>query len=400
MNPPVTGRRVVSLDVFRGLNMLLMIFVNDLAGVRELPWWNYHMGEKNGMTYVDMVFPIFLFILGMSLPLAIARREAREGAGWSLWMHVLSRSAALIAVGLALANVDKGDPRLMGVTRNAWGFWFLIGAILFWNVYPGTGAQTFRRSTLFRSLKILGLLLMVGLMAIFRRVTPGGHVRWLDISYWEILGLIGWTYLAICIVYIPTRRWRWAPAAWLVLFSGLNIASTLQWLSFPDALPFYLWPFGNGAFPLLAMAGALTTAIFLSGAEFTAYRTKALWGAVLGVALLLCGWATAALGVSKNRATPAWCFFSAGAAVLIFMALHWICDIRGRRAWAGSTKAAGSNTLLTYLLPDLYYFGIGTLWIPRMFQHGWPGAARALIFTAAMAALATVLTRWRVRLHI
>ncbi len=376
--------------------MLVMIFVNDLAGVRGLPWWNYHMGDKNGMTYVDMVFPAFLFILGMSIPLAVDRREFKGDSGPPLWLHVLFRSAALVLLGLALANVDKGDPRLMGISRNAWGALFLLGAILSWNVYS---PKTFSR-TLRLSLRIAGMLLMTALLLIFRRTTSGGHILWLDISYWEILGLIGWTYLAVCLVYIPTRRWIWAPWAWLVLFCALNIASTKQWVLFPDALPFYVWPFNNGAFPLLAMAGVVTTRLFLDGDPHGRFRDHALWGAAFGCGLLLCGFFTSPLGISKNRATPAWCFFSAGAGVLIFLLLFYICDIRNHRKWAAFTRAPGSNTLLTYLLPDLFYFGVGTAWIPARLQSGWPGAVRSLVFTGAILAMATLLTRWKIRLHI
>src|ERR1035438_3590252 len=67
--------RVASIDIFRGLTMLVMIFVNQLGEMKGLPWWTLHMPANiNGMTYVDMVFPFFLFIVGMSLPLAVQHR--------------------------------------------------------------------------------------------------------------------------------------------------------------------------------------------------------------------------------------------------------------------------------------------------------------------------------------
>ena len=73
-----TGR-IASIDVFRGLTMMVMIFVNDLSDVRGLPWWTYHAHMQwNVMTYVDMVFPFFLFIVGMSMPIAIAGRLKRN----------------------------------------------------------------------------------------------------------------------------------------------------------------------------------------------------------------------------------------------------------------------------------------------------------------------------------
>src|ERR1700723_305853 len=81
--------RVVSIDIFRGLTMLVMIFVNQLGEMKGLPWWTYHMpATANGMTYVDVVFPFFLFIVGMSMSLSIRRRLSEGGPIWTVWLHV------------------------------------------------------------------------------------------------------------------------------------------------------------------------------------------------------------------------------------------------------------------------------------------------------------------------
>ena len=73
----IAAPRVVSIDIFRGLTMAVMIFVNELSGVRGLPWWTYHaLADVDVMTYVDMVFPFFLFSVGMSLPLSVSQRKS------------------------------------------------------------------------------------------------------------------------------------------------------------------------------------------------------------------------------------------------------------------------------------------------------------------------------------
>ena len=79
-----------------------MIFVNDLASVHGLSKWTYHIpANVDAMTYVDMVFPAFLFIVGMSLPLAVRQRLRRNPPVGRLWLHVALRSAALLVLALS-----------------------------------------------------------------------------------------------------------------------------------------------------------------------------------------------------------------------------------------------------------------------------------------------------------
>ena len=78
--------RIASIDALRGFVMFTMIFVNDLAGApkKVVPDWMVHFSDRHkhgsGMTFVDLVFPGFLFIVGMSIPIA-ARRTFKQGRG-------------------------------------------------------------------------------------------------------------------------------------------------------------------------------------------------------------------------------------------------------------------------------------------------------------------------------
>jgi heparan-alpha-glucosaminide N-acetyltransferase len=389
--------RMVSIDIFRGLTMLVMIFVNQLGEMKGLPWWTYHMpASANGMTYVDAVFPFFLFIVGMSLPLAIQRRLSKGESIWTICIHVGARSFALIVLGLIMANSDKVDAGRTGMAPNVWAFLALLGAVLFWNSYP----EAPRYKTLFQALKLVGLLLAIGMLIIFRRVTPSGQTAWLDTRYWEILGMIGWTYFTVCLLYIPTRRWPWAQVGWFGALTVMNIFSAAHWISFTFRAPFYIWPFKSGAFGSIVMAGLVTSLLFLTD-DFTRSRNiKKVAVLCFASALSVFGALTLPLEISKVRATPAWCLLCSGMAVCIFLLLYWVCDVKKHVRWATFVRPAGINTLLTYLLPPLCAAAFGREVLFAQWNHGAFAVAQAVIFTIAIMALAALLTRLRVHVQL
>ena len=374
--PSVQSKRLVSIDILRGFTMLVMIFVNDVGEAKGLPWWTYHMpGNQNGMTYVDVVFPVFLFIVGLSIPLAIERRDARGDSVIGLWSHIALRSFGLVAIGLVLANASQVDAARTGLSENLWGGLGLMGAILFWLVYPDRGPKA-----LYRILKYGGLALLVGMFAIFRR--DGG--QWLNFSYWEILGLIGRAYFIACLLYIPLRKRSWAPLALFIALTAISVLERMgdaPWLVHlaPQVLP--------------ADSIALASIVMAGIAGVTLLRTRGVeWAWVFALVLLIAGWITTPLGINKIRATPAWCLLCSGIGMVLFLALYRIADIGGHSRWADFLKPAGSNTLLTYLLPDLVAFS--------GFALRWTGVAKSVVFTAAILAISAVLTRWKIRFQL
>src|ERR1700712_4266366 len=94
------AKRLQSIDVLRAINMFFMIFVNDLSGVRHVPEWIDHVkGSEDGMHFADTIFPVFLFIAGLSIPLALGRRISRGDPFSATMGHILLRSFALIIMG-------------------------------------------------------------------------------------------------------------------------------------------------------------------------------------------------------------------------------------------------------------------------------------------------------------
>jgi heparan-alpha-glucosaminide N-acetyltransferase len=392
--------RIVSIDIFRGLTMAVMIFVNELDGVEGLPWWTHHAhASENVMTYVDMVFPFFLFVLGMSLPLSVTQRLKRNPSLPALWLHVFLRFLGLLALGLILANAEKADPARMIISGSNWALLGLISMALNLNTYPPSRRFP-RYSTILRSIGIAGAVLT---FALFRRAGHDGHAAWIDGSYPEILGLIGYSYLAAAILYIPTRRWKWAPVLWFILLVALCAISTARLVSFPDHLPLYLWPFGNVAMACIIMAGVVTSIIFLGTDRRPSPRNAMLIAAGFALLTFAAGWALTPLGISKIRATPTWSLYSIAASILLFTLLYWICDVKQHKRWALLIEPAGANTLTTYLLPDLWYFllaSLGVTFFDTHFGMGWPGVLKTLVFTLFILAAAALLTRLRIRLRL
>jgi heparan-alpha-glucosaminide N-acetyltransferase len=377
--------------------MLVMIFVNDVAGVKGLPWWTYHLpAEVNGMTYVDVVFPVFLFIVGLSIPLAIRRRLDKDGSQLRLWCHILARAASLAVLGIVIANSGKVDAELVGIPEGLWGGLAFVGAVLFWNVYPADN----RRRTLFATLKWAGLVVLVILVAVFRRRAPDGSAAWFDFSYWEILGLIGCAYLSACLLYVPTRKSRWAPVLLLVALTAMNVFGKLGWLGSLRRLPPYVWPFGTGALASIVMAGIVASIIFLDRDFTQSFKEKAWWALGYAAVLFAAGWLLTPFGISKIRATPTWCLYCSGISTLILLAIYWLADVKGYSSWAAFLKPAGSNTLLTYLLPDIFYAATGLYHLSGSMGQGLPGVLKSAVFTAAMLGCAGLLTRWKVRLQL
>ena len=103
------SKRIATIDVMRAIIMLLMLFVNDIPGVDGLPHWLGHAEtEEDMLGFSDIVFPGFLFCVGMSIPFAMQSR-LRKTAGNVLGVlrHVLDRSVALVVMGLFTLNACK-----------------------------------------------------------------------------------------------------------------------------------------------------------------------------------------------------------------------------------------------------------------------------------------------------
>lgn len=389
--------RVLSIDIFRGITILVMVFVNDLASVEGLPWWNYHIPPgQQGLTYVDVVFPAFLFIVGMAIPLAIENRKSKGDSMIQIVYHIVLRALSLVAIGLLIMNGRDMDSGATGISYTAWNVLMFIGVILLWNKYPNTDGK---KGMVYKILKWAGLGLLIFLLFIYRREVDG-QILWINKTNWSILGAIGWAYLSVCILFLLLRGRFWPLVISFALLVLLNVATKAGWVDFIRHIPSIIWPFRSGSLASITMAGLILSMIFIKSNIASTLNQKIIWGFGFAAILFLMGWLLMPFGLAKIGSTPSYTLYSSAICIVIFIIMYWIVDIKGISAWAGFLKPAGSNPLLTYILPDIYYaiFGLSHLMI--ISDEGWPGVLRAFVFSLFILAVSAILTRLKIRLQL
>ena len=166
METNFTGRRNGAIDMLRGLTMFLMVIVNDFWTVRGIPHWMEHaQTTEDAMGLSDIVFPMFLFAMGLSIPYAIERRFAKGLSGESTVGHILSRTLALLLMGVFIVNSEGGFAPLLGYGKPLYWVLMVTGFFLIWNRYP----EGFRYK---RGLQAAGIAVLAFLALTFR--TPEG----------------------------------------------------------------------------------------------------------------------------------------------------------------------------------------------------------------------------------
>ena len=116
--------------------MVLMIFVNDLGSLKNIPPWLEHVAPGvDGMGLADTVFPAFLFIVGLSLPFAVENRRQKGDTEIQLVKHVLVRTIALLVMGVFLVNGETINEIATGMPRYVWNTLSCLSFILIWNAY-------------------------------------------------------------------------------------------------------------------------------------------------------------------------------------------------------------------------------------------------------------------------
>lgn len=390
-------RRNTAIDVFRGLVMLLMVFVNDFWTVHEVPHWLEHFGTfEDGLGLSDIVFPMFLFAMGMSIPYAVESRFAKGYSGESTLGHIISRTFALLIMGVFIVNSEGGFDSILGYGVGIYRILMVLAFFLIWNAYP----KDFKAK---RWLQILGVAILTFLALTFR-TDEGGFFR---AGWWGILGLIGWAYLFSSTSYLLLRKKPvylfliWGSLLLLNMFvTRLRGGETL--LGGPTFIQDMAGALniGNGSSVIMAMAGILVSLAerSISGLKF---RNRVLMAIAASATLAI----AAALShnmwiISKNIGTLPWCLYVGSISVAFYTILRSM-ETFDRLSWFKPLRYSGLATLTVYMIPYVLYSVRGFCgFATPEWLSGPIGLIKCALFSLLCLAITTALVKCGCKLKV
>ena len=363
-------QRYLSIDFFRGVTIAFMIIVNT-PGTGEFVYPPLRHAVWHGCTFTDLVFPSFMFIIGVSMWFSFGKfdRKWSAQAGWK----ILRRTALLFLIGLILNNFP--------ILWENWDTWRIMGV-----------PQRLALGYGIASVLVLNLnnRVLVGLSAGFL------------LLYW---GLLNWfatpgsnPYEAAGSAVLQLDRW---------LFGEAHLYQERVALGMPRI---YFDPEG-----VLSTLPAVVTVIlgWLCGGlmasrsrqKITLLRDLLLFGVICGFAGLAWDWF---FPINKKLWTSSYVLYVGGLSMIFLAASIWLIDIRGWRKGTGFFLAFGANSLFAYILSEalvmiLYAirWGEGDAatnakdWIyEAMFQSLAPTPLGSFLFSLAYLLVCWLVCRW------
>ena len=301
-------RRIKSLDAFRGITIAAMILVNNPGS------WNHVYGplrhaKWHGWTFADLVFPFFLFIVGVSVAVSFGRRLETGEDRRSLYLKIIRRALILFTLGLLLNGFpyyDLSILRIPGVLQRI-AVCYLASSVIFLN------------------------------------------------SKWK--GQLAWA-VGLLLLYWAAMEWVPVPGGSAGLYEkGNNLAA---WID-GRLLTGHMWAVTRTWDPegILSTVPAISTTLFgvLTGRWLTgdrAPREKA-------AGLLAAGAAAAAAGtvwqlstpINKSLWTSSYALFTAGLASICLGAVYWLVDVRDWKRWTVPALVLGMNAIAAYVLAGI-----------------------------------------------
>lgn len=390
--------------MMRALTMVLMVTVNEFWSVDGIPHWMHHAeATEDMMGLSDIVFPLFLFVMGMSIPYAIDRK-LEKGTARDVVAHIFSRSAALLLMGAFICNAEYGISEASGYTGPIYNIIMVAGFFLIWNRYPHSLPQWF-----VRGLKTLGMVAL-GYLMVTSRNAEGNTF---SAHWWGILGLIGWTYLVCAMLYFLFREKKSVLTGILIIFLAINVLVNQM---NPDHDGLVLLTIGGADFlrtvlGILHMDNCGLCALCMGGVVLSMFTRpfvghtdrRQATGLLVTAAVLFLAFLVSHefFIISKIIATVPWVLAIMSLAVVLYLVMSLLVEHSCDR-WFCVIKPAGTATLTCYMMPYLLYgiTGITGFTYPDILLHYPIGLAKCLGFALICVGLTYLLGKCKIMLKI
>lgn len=364
---PASGR-LLSLDVFRGVTIASMMLVNN-PGSWSHVYAPLQHAEWHGWTFTDTVFPFFLWIVGVAIPLSVSRRIEQGQSRRQLFRHAVRRAAVLFGLGLFLAV-----------------FSFCVDGSL-----AKLGFGEWLRNVL-TDVRIPGVLQRIAVcylvtMAIFLRTGIRGQVGW-------IVGLLLGYWVLMQFAPFPVNVHGAARYVSGLFEKGANFSAYVDNLVLNGpVIGTHVWKTAGTWDPegTVSTIPAIATCLFgvLAGHLLRSKRSsaeKTAWLMVAGALLMWLGliW-DLALPINKNLWTSSYSVFMAGLAMICLGVYYWLIDVQGWRKWANPFAIYGMNAITVFVLAGV----IGRLLSIKIEASGKPTSIQACLFGNLFSPLAS-----------
>lgn len=302
--------RLVSLDVFRGLTIAGMVLVNN-AGSWDAVYEPLEHAKWDGWTPTDLIFPFFVFIVGVAIPLAFEKRKAAGGEQRDLYLKIFRRTAIIFALGLLL--------NAFPFTMEKLEHWRIPGVLQRIALCYFFAALIFLKSKV-RTQVITAAVLLVG--------------------YWLAMKLL--------------------PAPGFAMGDLTKEGSLASWVD-RTLLPGHIYKSQYDPEGLLSTIPAIATALFgvLAG-QWLMQKREALdkiaglfaVGALCVIVGYVWDWF---FPINKALWTSSYVMFTGGLALQLLALCYWLVDLKGIKRWARAFVVFGVNALALYVLSSLLF---------------------------------------------
>ena len=320
---PAAPERLGSLDAFRGFVMLwiiggegLMAALASLGHNRVIEDVVYEVNHSpwQGLRFYDCIWPSFMLMVGVSVPLSIAKRSLTQTYQQQL-AHAAKRALVLFLLGSVRESVLLGSPYLIELSSALQPiaiayFVAVLVARKSWRFQAGLGAAILAAYAL-----VLAFIRAPGIAA-------GSYTLNHNLVHWVDIALLGQTHW---------DRWPYAEESWGTVLSTIPTIST-------------------------TLLGLLIGELLMSA---RAKKAKATFIVGIGLGCLAIGYGTSfVVPVVMKMWTASYGLMSAGCACLMLLVFYWVIDIRGYRKWAFPLTVIGMNAIFIYVFTSLVHLDV------------------------------------------